>query len=378
MNLARKNAKGGGRLSGVVAALGVAVSAAVLAACGGGTAANTSSSGAPSAAPASSAAEPSAAAGSSAASESGNAPKVDLVTLVYDQKAGDGAVTDSQLAGLKTVGEQLGAETRAVYVGDPANYQSTLEDAVAAGSDIVVTSFLRISEAFNTVAKAHPDVKFVHLYALPEEGYTNLLTALFQSQDVFYVSGVFGGSLSDTGKLGFIGGEPLPSIEADYQAYAAGAASVNPESSVEKAFVGNWDDAAKGNQIATQMYGAGVDVIQTDAGGADGGIVEAAKKGEGTYVTPGQVSLMTGAPKVAFGTADFDYGAWLIELVTYAASPEFEPGAVFTGLGPAMSFRFTDEPPTDAALLERFNKAKANAEAAQQGIIDGTVTVPSA
>lgn len=287
-------------------------------------------------------------------------------------------MTDSQIAGLKAVGAELGAETRAVYVGDPANYQSTLEDAVAAGSDIVVTSFLRITEAFNATAKAHPEVKFVHLYGLPEEGYTNLVTALFRSQEVFYVSGVFGGSLSATGQVGFVGGEPLPSIEADFAAYEAGAKSVKSSIKASKAYVGNWDDAAKGNQIATQMYGSGVDVIQTDSGGADGGVVEAAKKGKNTYVTPGQVSLMKAAPAVAFGTADFDYGAWLIDLVKYAASPDFKAGNIMTGLGPAMSFKFTDTPPTDAALLERFNTAKANAEAAQQGIIDGTVTVPAA
>ena len=271
----------------------------------------------------------------------------------------------------------MGAETRSVYVGDPANYESTLEDAVSAGSDIVVTSFLRITEAFDKVAKAHPDVKFVHLYALPEKGYTNLLTALFRSQEVFYVSGVFGGTLTKSGKVGFVGGEPLPSIEADFAAYQAGAKSVKDSIAAEKAYVGNWDDAAKGSQIATQMYGGGVDVIQTDAGGADGGVVEAAKKGTDTYVTPGQVSLMKAAPAVAFGTADFDYGAWLIELVTMAASPDFQAGAIETGLGPAMSFKFTDTPPTDAALLKRFNAAKASAEAAQQGILDKSVTIPS-
>lgn len=352
--------------------LGLVAGAILLTACGSSTSSESTSS------QPDTAASTNPAASTAAASASQAPANVGLITLVYDQKAGDGAVTDSQLAGLKEVGEKLGAETRAVYVGDPANYQSTLEDAVAAGSNIVVTSFLRITDAFNAVAKEHPEVKFVHLYATAEEGYSNLLTAMFKSQEVFYVSGVYGGTFTSSGKVGFVGGEPLPSIEADFAAYEAGAKSVNPSVSADKAYVGNWDDAAKGSQIATQMYGAGVDIIQTDSGGADGGVVEAAKKGTDTFVTPGQISLMKAAPTVAFGTANFDYGAWLVDLVTYAASPEFQPGHQDTGLGSAMEFAFTDTPPTDPTLLDRFTKAKAAAETAQQGIIDGTVTVPTA
>ena len=44
----------------------------------------------------------------------------------------------------------------------------------------------------------------------------------------------------------------------------------------DAAFAGSFQDPAKGQEIATQMYQGGVDYIQTDSAATDAGIIAAA------------------------------------------------------------------------------------------------------
>ena len=90
-----------------------------------------------------------------------------------------------------------------------------------------------------------------------------------------YLSGMFGALISKTGKLGYIGGLSLPPLNADANAIKAGATSANAAATLNAAFAGSFQDPAKGQEIATQMYQGGVDFIQTDSAATDAGIISA-------------------------------------------------------------------------------------------------------
>ena len=59
--------------------------------------------------------------------------------------------------------------------------------------------------------------------------------------------------------------------------FTEGLKSVSPDGRVEFRVVGNWYDAAKGSELAKSLFDAGVSVILPIAGGANQGVITAAK-----------------------------------------------------------------------------------------------------
>ena len=59
--------------------------------------------------------------------------------------------------------------------------------------------------------------------------------------------------------------------------FTEGLRSVSPEGKVEFRVVGNWYDAAKGAELAKGLFDAGVTVVLPIAGGANQGVITAAK-----------------------------------------------------------------------------------------------------
>jgi len=57
-----------------------------------------------------------------------------------------------------------------------------------------------------------------------------------------------------------------------------GAKDANPNVDIDFAFVGSYEDPAKAKEIASAMIAKGCDILQTNAGATDTGVVEAAKE----------------------------------------------------------------------------------------------------
>nr|MBP7480293.1 BMP family ABC transporter substrate-binding protein [Spirochaetaceae bacterium] len=62
-----------------------------------------------------------------------------------------------------------------------------------------------------------------------------------------------------------------------YPSFVEGAKAFDSEVTVDFRLVGNWYDAAKGNELTRALFNDGVDVILPIAGGASQGVIAAAK-----------------------------------------------------------------------------------------------------
>ena len=60
--------------------------------------------------------------------------------------------------------------------------------------------------------------------------------------------------------------------------YLEGAAYVNPDIKAVVSYTGNWDDSAKGKELALVQYNAGADIVFQLASNAGVGVFEAAKE----------------------------------------------------------------------------------------------------
>lgn len=304
-----------------------------------------------------------------------------LVALVHTQAAGDAGPVDSMIAKLKQLSEEKGLQHREIYAQDPATYETIFRTLGDAGAAVVVSTFNEVAEPFKAVAPSYPDTKWIQLFADPfDPPIPNVVTVSYDYYLGCYLSGIFAGRVSKTGKIGFIGGISIPPINADFNALKAGVLSVRPDATVTAAFAGSFQDPAKGQEIATQMYSDGIDYIQTDAAATDFGIITAANEAEGRMVSALDPAQFTLGPTSLISIVGLDFGASLYNETTKALSDGWKGGShTSTGLGTGvidfiLSPEFQEKAPAD--VVAQTKEAWPEIEAARAAILDGTLKVP--
>lgn len=303
-----------------------------------------------------------------------------LVALVHTQAAGDAGPVDSMIARLKQLSQEQGFQYRAVYAQDPATYETIFRTLGDAGASVIASTFNEVAEPYKALASSYPNTKWIQLFADAfEPAIPNVVTVSYDYYLGCYLSGIFAARVSKSGKLGFIGGVSIPPINADYNAFKAGALSVRPDASVTVAFAGSFQDPAKGQEIATQMYSGGIDFIQTDAAATDFGIIAAAKEAEGRLVSVLDPAQFPQGPKSVISIVGLDFGTSLYNEVRKALGSEFAGGThEHTGLGTGVidfipSSLFAEQGPAD--IVAKAKGVEPEIAAARAAILNGSLKV---
>jgi basic membrane protein A len=303
-----------------------------------------------------------------------------LVALVHTQAAGDNGPVDSMIEKLTALSKEKGFPMRAVYASDPATYESIFRTLGDAGAAVIISTFNEVAESIKALAPSYPDTKWVQLFADAfKPDMPNVVTVGYDYYLGCYLSGIFAGLASPSGKLGYVGGVSIPPINADINAFKAGAVSVRPDAAVTSTFAGSFQDPGKGQEIASQMYKSGIDFIQVDSGGTDAGIIAAANENKGAVVSgisPAQFKL---GPSTVAAIVSLDFGQSLYNEVTLALGTDFKPGHKSTGLGTgvidiSLSPVFLEQGPKDA--VAKAKEVWPQIDAAKAKIMDGSLKVP--
>lgn len=303
-----------------------------------------------------------------------------LVALVHTQAAGDAGPVDSMIARLKQLSDEKGFEYRAVYAQDPATYETIFRTLGDAGAAVIVSTFNEVAEPFKALAPSYPNTKWVQLFADPfEPAIPNVVTVSYDYYLGCYLSGIFAARMSKSGKLGFIGGVSIPPINADFNAFKAGVLSVRPDAAVTSAFAGSFQDPAKGQEIATQMFSSGIDFIQTDAAATDFGIIAAANEVPGRLVSVLDPAQFPKGPQSVISIVGLDFGTSLYNEVSKALGSDWAGGThEHTGLGTGVidfipSPIFKEQGPADIVSAAKATEAEINT--ARAAILDGSLKV---
>jgi basic membrane protein A len=303
-----------------------------------------------------------------------------LVALVHTQAAGDAGPVDSMIAALKKLSGEQGFEMRAIYAQDAATYESVFRSLADAGAAVIASTFNEVAEPFKALAPEYPNTKWIQIYGDPfDPPMPNVVTVEYDYYLGCYLSGMFASKVSNTGKIGYIGGISIPGLNADLNAIKAAVAATNPSGSVTGAFAGSFQDPAKGHEIATQMYQDGVDYIQTDSAATDTGIIQAANEGQNRMVSaidPAQYKI---GPSTVAALVRLDFGQSLYNEVSKAMGPDFKGGHTKTGLGTGvidfvLSPTWVEKGPPE--LVKKAQAAWPDIEKAKADIMSGALKVP--
>jgi basic membrane protein A len=284
------------------------------------------------------------------------------------------------IAALKKLSGEQGFPMRAIYAQDPSTYQAIFQELAESGAAVIASTFNEVAEPFKALAPKYPNTKWIQIYGDPfEPAIPNVATVSYDYYVGCYLSGAFGARMSKSGKIGYIGGVSLPSINADLNAIKAAAADHGAGVTVTGAFVGSFQDPVKGHEIASQMFQSGIDFIQTDSAASDTGIIEAASEAPDRVISAGSPAQIKLGPATVASIVSLDFGASLVEQVKRALSPNFTGGHVATGLGTGViDFSLSSEWLKSAApdLVDKAQKVWPEIEKIRADIVSGKLTVP--
>ncbi len=195
---------------------------------------------------------------------------------------GDKSFNDISYAGVQTAKEKLGIEFDYVEPTAIAEYEGFQRDFAMSGEyEIIICIGFDQADALTVIADEYPDQKFAIVDMVVVKD--NVASLIFRANEGSFLVGVVAGLMTETGKVGFIGGMDIPLIRDFFVGYEAGAIWANPDVEVlEPVFVGGWADPTKGKELGTSLTELGADGIFVAAGKSGLGGLEAAHE-QGIY-----------------------------------------------------------------------------------------------
>jgi basic membrane protein A len=189
---------------------------------------------------------------------------------------GDKSFNDISYAGVQMAEDKLGIEFDYVEPTAIAEYEGFQRDFADSGEyELIICIGFDQADALAVIADEYPDQKFaiVDMVVFMD----NIASLVFRANEGSFLVGVVAGMMTETGKVGFVGGMDIPLIRDFFVGYEAGAIWANPDVEVlEPVFVGDWADPTRGKELGTSLAELGADGIFVAAGKSGLGGLEAA------------------------------------------------------------------------------------------------------
>jgi basic membrane protein A len=213
---------------------------------------------------------------------------------------GDKSFNDSAYEGLMRAATELGVKP--VY-GQPEQMsedEKYLRQYAEQGMDLIIGVGFLMKDALERVSAQFPGAHFAIIDA--EVDRPNVASLVFREHEGSFLVGAIAGLVTETDKVGFIGGMDIPLIHKFEVGYTEGVKYVNPGAQVLVAYAGSgpeaFHDPVKGKSMALSQFDRGADIIFQAAGSTGNGVIDAATErglfaigvdANQNYMSPGHV-----------------------------------------------------------------------------------------
>jgi basic membrane lipoprotein Med (substrate-binding protein (PBP1-ABC) superfamily) len=165
---------------------------------------------------------------------------------------------------------------------------STYQEYAEAGYDVVWGHTIQYVDPANQVAGDYPDTWFPgsEFYY---RNYANVISMRSIMHEGSYICGMMAGALTNSGKVGYIGGFAYGTLIAYSNAYYLGAnltwsARTGTPVNISVIWGGVWDDVDKGREAGEALLSAGVDAVLGRGNGLTLGVIQALAAQNDTYM----------------------------------------------------------------------------------------------
>ena len=298
------------------------------------------------------------------------------VAIIMPSSITDLAFSQSMFDALLAVQAEMGGEeameivySESMFVVDDA--AAAIRDYASEGYDLVIAHGSQYGSSLQEIAPDFPETAFAWgttLNTFSEEGITNVFAYEADSQEGGYVNGVIAASLTETGVIGVVGPIEAGDAALYVKGFEAGVADTNPDVVVNVNWIGSFSDVALASEAANTHVAAGADVLTGTAQMVVGAIGVAEENDVLWFGT--QASQTTLAPDIVVANQVYDWSVVLDEIIALISEGTYGGTAYTITLengGLVMDFNGEFDLPEDV---------QAAADAAVEGIIDGSIVIP--
>nr|WP_326184375.1 BMP family protein [uncultured Oscillibacter sp.] len=243
---------------------------------------------------------------------------------------GDKSFNDALYSGMEEAESEMGIEWVYSEPKDDAEYEGLISGYADGGDcDLIICLGGSQSSSLENVAPNYPDQKFVILDAVVPGD--NIRSYTWRDEELGFLAGLLGASLSDTNKLGFIGAHDIPLCNLGAAGMIAGAHYVNPACEVLVDYANGWAEVNGCYEIATSMNEQGASLIYHTASAGGLGILNAGKeKGFLTVFFDG--NLNSDAPDTNIASAIRDFPSCAKEAIQDVIDGNFTAESIVKGI----------------------------------------------
>ena len=302
-------------------------------------------------------------------------PEEYRVGLMIPGNLGDKSFFDAAFNSIEPIKEQLGVTVEYVECGtDTSKFYPALVDMCEADYDLILTISSNNDDALVQVAEEYPDQKFINLDDEMAEPPANVYIMGTKNNEMSYLAGAAGAlKAAELGEstIGFVGGMDIPSINMFVAGYEAGAAYAGNGTTVERKYVGAWNDTSTGKELALALYDSGCDIVYQAAGGSGLGVFAAAEE-KNLLAIGSDTNQCLIDPDHVFVSGIRTLNYIIRDGILAGRDGTLEPGSHSVGLK-ENGVSYTCE----GSNIEVAQEILDSVETVKQQIIDGEITVPS-
>lgn len=212
------------------------------------------------------------------------------VALLINGDLGDRSFFDSAADGVKRMEKELDVSINIVETGfDETKWQPALEDLSTGKHDIVIMGTWSMKEPLEEVAKKYPEQKYIFFDSEVDYeglGIENVHSIQYKQNEGSFLAGALAALVSSsdmeltnggTPYVGFLGAQDIPVINDFLVGYIEGAKYIDETSKIAISYIGDFENTAKGKEMAIAQYNQGVDIALNVAAQAGLGQIDAAK-----------------------------------------------------------------------------------------------------
>lgn len=150
-----------------------------------------------------------------------------------------------------------------------ADRVAVLQELAETGLYDIIWCNTTCSDEVGQVAPDYPEILFVYVGSGNEGLGGNTFWVYKRIHEPSYLMGMIAGYLTETNKIGAVGGFAFDDVNDVINAFIQGAKDVNPEVTATVSFIESWYDPAKALEAGSAQVAAGVDHIYQIAEGFD-------------------------------------------------------------------------------------------------------------
>lgn len=233
-----------------------------------------------------------------------------------------GVITDADYntlgyIGLTTAETELGVETAYSESVAVPDVERVMREYIDDGYNVIWTHGGQFSSQTQTMAQEFPDVYFIAESDAPAEDPPDNLWVIDRNFQVgFYPIGALAAKLTQTGKVGYVGGLTLPFSYAEVHAMEQAIADEGADVELQPVWVGDFNDPTDARQLTDQLLAEDVDVVVGSLNLGMFGLFEAVKgAGEGVWATAKYTDKSNYAPEHYVTSVLYDFAGPITEIL---------------------------------------------------------------